>query len=288
MKRVFITGAKGQLGQALYMQLKDAANHELYLTSLHASDDTVKILDITDAAAVEAAITEFRPDIIINPAAMTAVDLCETEQEKAYSINALGPKHLAKAASRIGAKLIHISTDYIYDGQAGAPYTEGALPNPINVYGRTKLAGDTYVAKYCPDSLILHTSGLYGEGKNFVRTMLRLADEGKKIRVVSDQICTPTSAAELARVIIFLMETDGCGKYHATCEGSTSWHEFASAVFELAGKAVEVEAISTREYPTPAKRPMYSVLENKKLKDDYGYYMKEWKEALKEYMCDIK
>lgn len=285
MKRVFITGALGQLGRALNKLMRDESIYQLYLTdSSIGVDNTVKTLDITDEAAVEAEIMGFSPDIIINCAAMTAVDLCETEKEKAYSINALGPKYIAKVANRIGAKLIHISTDYVYDGQANMPYTEDSATNPINVYGSTKLAGDDYVTQYCSKAFVLHTAWVYGEGKNFVRTMLKLAEDRKKIGVVSDQIGTPTSALELARAILFLMETENYGKYHATCEGYTSWYEFASKIFELAGKNIEVEPIMTKEYPTPAKRPMYSVLDNKRLREEHGYFMKEWMEALKEYM----
>ena len=187
---------------------------------------------------------------------------------------------------QVDAKLIHVSTDYIYDGQAKSPYTEETKANPINIYGHTKLAGDNFVID-CPRLLYSIQLG-YMEGKNFVKTMLRLAKEGKKIRVVSDQIGTPTSALELARAIIFLMETDSYGKYHATCEGKASWYEFAQKIFEMAGLNIEVEAISTEEYPTPAKRPMYSVLDNKKLRECHSYYMKDWQEALKEYMDSIR
>lgn len=289
MKRIFITGAHGQLGLALSKLLNDTSKYQLYLTALNSGiDSTVNTLDITDKAKVESEIKGFTPHIIINCAAMTSVDLCETEEDKAYRINALGPKYIAKVASKIGAKLIHLSTDYVYDGQAKTPYTEDKEPNPINVYGRTKQLGDKYVMQYCPKSFVLHTAGVYGEGKNFVKTMLSLADEGKRIRVVSDQIVTPTSALELARAIIFLMDTDSYGKYHASCEGSTSWYEFAIKIFELAGIKVEVEPITSSEYPTPAKRPMYSVLDNKKLREKHGYYMKQWEEALKEYVDNIK
>ncbi|TAH64340.1 MAG: NAD(P)-dependent oxidoreductase, partial [Anaerolineaceae bacterium] len=191
MKRILITGARGQLGLALIKLLKDKQKYLLHLTDSRLDlDHKVNMLDITDEAAVKSEISDFLPDIIINCAAMTAVDLCESEQEKAYNINALGPKYIAQAASKVGAKLIHISTDYVYDGQAVTPYTEESEPNPTSVYGHTKLAGDNYVMSYCPNASILHTSGVYGEGNNFVRTMLRLADEGKNIRVVSDQTVT--------------------------------------------------------------------------------------------------
>lgn len=289
MNKILITGALGQLGHAIYGLLKDNPKYQLYLTDFHmADDDTIKQLDITDKESVEAHISWLVPDIIINCAAMTAVDLCETEQDKAYQINSLGPKYLAAVAKKVGAKLIHISTDYVYDGQATIPYTEKAQTNPLSVYGRTKLLGDNYVLEGCPKSFVIRTAWLYGKGKNFVNTMLRLADEGKNISVVSDQIGTPTSALELARVIIYLMETDSYGIYHATCEGYASWYDFAVEIFRLAGKRVDIEAITTLDYPTVARRPMYSVLDNKVLRDYHGYYMKGWKEALKEFLQEAK
>jgi dTDP-4-dehydrorhamnose reductase len=219
---------------------------------------------------------------------MTDVNLCETEQDRAYRINALGPKNIAMAAGTLGVKLIHISTDYVFDGKADVPYTEEAATNPISVYGKTKQAGDEFVQEFCNKFFILRTAWVYGEGKNFVKTMLRLAENNNKIRVVSDQYGTPTSALELARVIVFLMETDSYGIYHATCEGSTSWYEFAVAIMKEAGKSVEIEAIPTSEYPTPASRPMYSILENKALYERHGYVMRDWKDALHEYMINMK
>lgn len=285
MKRIMITGASGQLGLALYHLLKDIEEYQLYRTDALAREDgTISALDITDEKAVESYIEATKFDIIINCAAMTAVDLCESEQEKAYKINALGPKYLAQAAEATGAKLVHISTDYVFNGQATVPYIEEDEPNPTSAYGSTKQAGDEFVLKDCKKSFVLRTAWVYGEGKNFVKTMLRLADSGNKIRVVADQYGTPTSALELARVIIFLMETERYGIYHATGEGNTSWYEFAVAIFKEAGKTVEVEGIPTSEYPTPAKRPMYSILDNKALRERHGYTMMDWKDALKEYM----
>ncbi len=289
MERIFITGASGQLGLALNRLMSGQEEYRICRTDAVSSPDgEVQALDITDELAVQEAISGFDPDIIINCAAMTAVDLCETEQDKAYRINALGPKNLALAAEKCGAKLIHVSTDYVYDGQADKPYIETDATNPVSVYGRTKLEGDRFVSEICSKYFILRTAWVYGEGKNFVKTMLRLAEAGNHIRVVSDQYGTPTSALELAKVIIFLMETDSYGIYHTTCEGSTSWYEFAKIIFKLTGKTVEVEPIPTSEYPTPAKRPMYSVLENKALKDRHGYYMKDWTKALEEYMKDYR
>lgn len=285
MKRIMITGASGQLGLALHHLLKDKEEYQLYRTDAMAREDgTISALDITDEKAVENYIEATKFDIIINCAAMTAVDLCESEQEKAYKINALGPKYLAQVAEATGAKLVHISTDYVFNGQATVPYIEEDEPNPTSAYGSTKQAGDEFVLEACKKSFVLRTAWVYGEGKNFVKTMLRLADSGNKIRVVADQFGTPTSALELARVIIFLMETESYGIYHATGEGNTSWYEFAVAIFKEAGKTVEVEGIPTSEYPTPTKRPVYSVLDNKALRERHGYTMMDWKDALKEYM----
>lgn len=285
MKRIMITGASGQLGLALQQLLKEKEEYQLYRTDTIAREDgTITALDITDEKAVQDYVKAIKPDIIINCAALTAVDLCECEQEKAYQINALGPKYLAQAAQEAGAKLVHISTDYVYDGQATVPYTEEDKPNPASVYGRTKLVGDEFALEVCTRTFILRTAWVYGEGKNFVKTMLRLADSGNKVRVVADQFGTPTSALELARVIVFLIDSESYGIYHATCEGSTSWYEFAVAIFKEAGKTVDVEAIPTAEFLTPAKRPMYSVLDKKALRDRHGYRMMDWEDALKEYM----
>jgi dTDP-4-dehydrorhamnose reductase len=159
------------------------------------------------------------------------------------------------AAQQCGAKLVHVSTDYVYDGEAVRPYVETDAANPMSAYGRTKFAGDQFVEEFCDKAFILRTAWVYGEGKNFVKTMLRLAESGNKVRVVADQFGTPTSAMELARAIIFLMNTESYGIYHATCEGSTNWHEFAVTIFQMAGKDVPVEAITSNEYPVPAKRP---------------------------------
>ena len=287
MKRIMITGASGQLGLALYSLLKDKQEYELLRTDAISSEDgAVQALDITKEDEVKAYVEQMTPEIIINCAAFTAVDLCETEEDKAFRINALGPGYLAESAQKVGAKLIHVSTDYVFDGRASSPYTEDAPTHPASAYGRTKQAGDELVQKNCSRYFILRTAWVYGDGKNFVKTMLRLAQSGNKIRVVSDQFGTPTSALELARAIIFLMETESYGIYHATCEGSTNWYEFACTIFQAAGMDVEVEAISSSEYSAPAPRPMYSILDNKSLRERHHYYMKDWKEAFYEYMRD--
>ncbi len=285
MKRIMITGASGQLGLALFQLLKSQSQYELLRTDVFTSDDkAIQALDIANELEVKAYIEKNMPEIIINCAAFTAVDLCESQEDKAYQINALGPKNLANAAESINAKLVHVSTDYVFDGMAFEPYEEDFQTNPISAYGRTKQAGDVFVRANCSKFFILRTAWVYGEGKNFVKTMLRLAETNSKVRVVADQYGTPTSALELARAIIFLMETDSFGIYHATCEGSTTWYGFAQTIFQEAGIDITVEPISTSEYPTPAKRPMYSVLDNKALRERHGYYMKDWKEAFQEYL----
>jgi dTDP-4-dehydrorhamnose reductase len=289
MEKVLITGAGGQLGLAVNKVLRDTKDYTIYRTSqIGDAKENIQPFDITDEAAVNYLMDDLKPDIIINCAAFTAVDLCESEEDNAYRVNALGPKFLATAAERVGAKLVHISTDYVYDGQAGKPYIEGDSTNPISAYGRTKLAGDEFVEKCCKKFFILRTAWVYGEGKNFVKTMLRLADSGKQLRVVGDQFGTPTSALEIARVIAFLIKTESYGLYHTTCEGSTSWYAFAVEIMKEAGKEVHIKAISTSEYPTPAKRPMYSVLDNKALRERHGYVMKDWKDAFKEYRKDYQ
>lgn len=287
MTKIMITGASGQLGLALYGLLKDKPEYKLLRTdAVPGEDGAIQALDITKEDEVKDYVKQLAPDIIINCAAFTAVDLCETEEEKAFRINALGPGYLAEAAEMSGAKLVHVSTDYVFDGQASSPYIEDAPTNPASAYGRTKQAGDELVQKNCSRYFILRTAWVYGEGKNFVKTMLRLAQSGNKLRVVSDQFGTPTSALELARAIIFLMETESYGIYHATCEGSTNWYEFACTIFQAVGMEVEVEPISSSEYAAPAPRPMYSILDNKALRERHNYYMKDWKEAFYEYLRD--
>lgn len=284
MKRIMITGASGQLGRALYRCLVNNNQYKLFLSRSSQADEYISALNIAEQAAVDAYVDECKPDIIINCAAMTAVDLCESEQDKAYRINALGPKYLALAAERNGAKLIHLSTDFVFDGKASQPYTEEDTPNPISIYGKTKQAGDEFVQQLCKKHFIVRNAWMYGEGRNFVKTMLSLAETNRKIRVVADQFGTPTSALEVAKVIIYLMETEAYGIYHATNEGFTSWYEFAVIIFKEAGIKAEVEPILTSEYPTPAKRPAYSVLDNKALRERHGYIMTDWKLALHDYM----
>jgi dTDP-4-dehydrorhamnose reductase len=302
MAKIFLTGSNGQLGRALQSLFdKDPSVQVMYsmlehevaiwekeiLRDASGKRQQAIALDITDENSVMGAITAFEPDIIINCAAHTAVDLCESEPEKAYSLNAQGVEYLAKAASKVDAKFVQVSTDYVFDGTKEQIYTEEDSPNPQSVYGETKLQGEILAKRFCEKVFIVRTAWVYGDGKNFIKTMLRLSETNDTIRVVNDQHGSPTSALELARAILCIMDSEQYGIYHATCEGDTTWYEFAREIFRLASKEVNVVPITTKEYPTPAKRPGYSVLMNGNL-SKLGYTMKSWQEALEEYFSSIK
>lgn len=287
-RRIIVTGANGQLGRGINQILNQRMDFTIINADISETTAYCPIkLDIANPVAVMNLVRDIKPEIIINCAAHTAVDLCETDQENAYRINALGPKNLAVAAEALDAKLIHISTDYVFDGEGSSPYTEADTPNPTTVYGQTKLQGEEFVKELCNKYFIIRTAWLYGEGKNFVKTMLSLAEKGNPIRVVSDQSGCPTSVLELTRAIYYLMDTSCYGTYHGVCQGVTTWYDFAVEIFRLAGLNPEVIPVTSDEYKTAAKRPKYSVLEDKNLAD-MGYYMKPWAEALKEYMDNLK
>lgn len=286
MKKILITGANGQLGRELNQFFTGHADGiEILNTAVMPIEEkNIVAMDITDVQQTRNVITDFMPDVIINCAAHTAVDICESDKENAYKINAIGPKNLSLVAKEISAILVQVSTDYVFDGNSMKPYTEESPTNPQSVYGETKLAGEKFVEEICDKYFIIRTAWLYGDGKNFVKTMLRLAESQEEVRVVSDQYGTPTSAKELAKMIIYLINFDYYGIYHGTCEGSGSWADFAREIFKQAKKNTKVIPITTKEYPTPAKRPAYSILENKRLKELGGFTMKDWKDALTEYM----
>lgn len=279
MKKLLITGCNGQLGRAINKQYANT-NYELVNTD-------VAELDITNVDAVVSMMKEVKPYAIINCAAHTGVDACETDQDNAYRINAIGPRNLSIAATEVGAKMVHISTDYVFEGNATKPYNEFDSVNPQGMYGYTKLAGENFVKDFAKDYFIIRTAWLYGDGKNFAKTMLRLSETNEKVRVVGDQFGSPTSAAELAKMIAHLIPTQNYGLFHGTCEGACSWADFAKEIFRLAGKSTEVEAITTAEYPTPAVRPAYSVLENYMLKLTSDFSFVSWEEAIHEYMLNI-
>lgn len=280
MKKIFVTGCNGQLGRAInQVYAKEAAAGAVELINTDVCD-----LDITNIDDVMSMVEEKKPHVIINCAAHTNVNKCESDWDNAYRINAIGARNLSIAASRVGAKLIHVSTDYVFDGEGDKPYTEFDETVPCGAYGKTKLEGEKFVRQFTNRFFIVRTAWLYGDGNNFVRTMLKLSETNEEVRVVSDQFGTPTSAMELARMIHFIEPTENYGVFHATCEGSCSWADFATEIFRMAGKDTLVKYITTAEYPTPAKRPAYSVLDNYMLRLTTSYKMADWKEALAEYM----
>lgn len=277
MKKIIVTGCNGQLGRAVNLFFKDAADISFVNTD-------VGELDITNIDKVMELAREVEPYAIINCAAHTGVDACETEYDKAFKINAIGPRNLAIAARETGAKLMHISTDYVFDGKATKPYVETDATNPQGAYGSTKLAGENFVKEFADRYFILRTAWLYGDGKNFAKTMLRLSEDHDMVTVVGDQFGSPTSAAELTKAINALLFTENYGIFHATCEGSCSWADFAREVFRLAGKTTQVKAITTEEYGAAAPRPAYSVLENRMFKLTTDFMFADWHDAIAEYM----
>jgi dTDP-4-dehydrorhamnose reductase len=284
MKTILITGAKGQLGQAL-MHYADEYR------SVRFVPVDIQDVDITVLKDVNQLVNEVKPDILINCAAYTAVDKAESEEDKAFLVNAVGPKNLAIVSYDFDIPIVHISTDYVFNGigvqgQDGIvrPYREYDPVSPQTAYGRTKLQGELMTAQHNPRHYIIRTAWLYGEGHNFVRTMLRLASERDSIKVVNDQTGSPTSADELAKMILALIQTGQYGLYHGTCEGSCTWYEFTKEIFRLKGIKTEVIPITSQEYPTPAKRPEYSVLENYLLNHTTDIHFADWKDAIKRYL----
>ena len=285
-KKILLTGALGQLGRAIQRVYQDEVE---FIKTDVVEAEGVSVLDITDADAVEKIVSDNQIDVIINCAAFTNVDGCETQEDLAFNINANGPKNLAVSANNNNAKLIHVSTDYIFAGDGKKPYVETDEPAPVSAYGRTKLAGEQFVQSCCDKYFILRTAWLYGEGHNFVKTMLKLSDNHDEVSVVMDQLGTPTSALELARMIHALESTELYGIYHATCEGDTNWAAFAETIFKKAGKNTKVNYVTSAQYkemnPKSANRPAYSILENAALKRRLpSFSMAMWEDALDEYM----
>lgn len=274
--KVLVTGANGQLG---YDVVK-----ELQKQNIECCGVTRKDFDIIDFEATEKFITNYMPDMVIHCAAYTAVDKAEDEQGLCYLVNASATENIAQICKKIDAKMVYISTDYVFDGTKGGFYEVDDKPNPINVYGRTKLLGEQAVQKMLDKYFIVRISWVFGEhGNNFVKTMLRLGKEHKELNVVADQYGSPTYTADLAPLLIEMIKTDKYGVYHATNEGICSWAEFAEEIFKVAGMNVKVNHIATDEYPTKAKRPVNSRLSKEKLKGNFRE-LKEWKNALKEYI----
>lgn len=281
MKKLIITGSNGQLGKELQKMLKDSTEYELINTD-------VAELDITNLTDVLAFVEDVMPYAIINCAAHTGVDACETQIDLAYKINAIGPRNLAIAATKVQAKIVHVSTDYVFSGDGSRPYTEFDEVGPVGIYGKSKRAGEDFVKEFSSQYFIIRTAWLYGDGNNFVKTMLRLSATNPEVRVVCDQFGTPTSAYELAKAICYLVPSDNYGVFHGTCEGSCNWAEFAQEIFRLAGKDTKVIPIPSSEYVTPAKRPAYSIMENRMLKLTTDFEFADWKEAISRYMESLE
>ena len=279
--KVLVTGANGQLGSEIRELV---AMHE-DLETVFTDFDT---LDITNKEAVFNYCDTWKPEYIINCAAYTAVDHAEKDISKAYLLNALGPENLAKACCRSGARLIHISTDYVFDGTAYRPYNEDDKPNPQSTYGKSKLEGEENVAIICSSAIIIRTSWLYSSyGNNFVKTMIRLGTERDLLKVVFDQVGTPTYARDLASAIIGIIKKSATdtsmwkpGIYHYSNEGVCSWYDFAVGIHHLAGITCQTEPIESKDFPTLAKRPFYSVLNKSKIKSAFGINIPYWRQSL--------
>ena len=275
---ILITGCNGQLGSELRLLQSASANHTFFNTD-------VEELDITNQEAVDAFVAGHHIEGIVNCAAFTAVDLAETEREKCTTLNTLAPVYLATAIEKQGGWMIQLSTDYVFNGKSHRPYLEDDTPSPDSVYGSTKLASELGVSKFCKRSMIIRTAWLYSSfGKNFVKTMLRLGSEKEALGVVFDQVGTPTYARDLAKAIMDIIEKGiQPGVFHYTNEGVASWYDFAKCIHHIAGiNTCKVSPLHTEEYPTPAKRPPYSILDKTKIKQAYGLEIPHWEDSLRE------
>lgn len=275
--KVVVTGAKGQLGTDLMHLLADRG--------FEAFGYGREELDITNFSQVKQVIHEIYPDVVIHAAAYTKVDLAESEPDQAFAINAYGTRNVAVVSEQVGAKLVYVSTDYVFDGTANVPYHEFAPTNPLSVYGKSKLAGEQFVRDLHSKFFIVRTSWVFGNhGNNFVKTMLNLAQERDELMVVRDQVGSPTYTVDLANCILELIQTEKYGVYHVSNSGCCSWYEFAKAIFEEAGINVKVNPCTTKDFPRPAPRPAYSVLEHMALRLNGFKEMPNWRSSLKNFL----
>jgi dTDP-4-dehydrorhamnose reductase len=284
MIKILVTGGNGQLAQCL----KDVVNHQ---DELDVDFQNLPDLDITNKQQLESYFSNNELDYCINSAAYTAVDLAEEQSELAYTVNAEGPKNIAALCLKHNVKLIHLSTDFVFDGKKDTPYLETDTPNPLSVYGASKLQGEQNIQHNMDNYFIIRTSWLYSEyGNNFLKTMLKLSETHKQLNVVSDQIGSPTNAGDLAEFLIkiVLSSSTNYGVYHYSNLGAISWYNFACGIFTQFKRNVKIRPIKTKEYPTAAKRPMYSVLDTKKSENNFGCIIKKWRQALEEFQNDIK
>ncbi len=285
MKKILITGCNGQLGRAIRKEYEGEAD---FINTDVIDAEGITKLDISNVEETVGLVRETKPDVIINCAAATNVDGCEKDWDFAYKVNAIGPRNLSIAATETGAKLIHVSTDYVFPGTNPDPLTEFDQPGPISAYGKTKYEGERFVEQFAQRYFMLRTAWLYGDGKNFVKTMLSLSETHEELSVVGDQFGSPTSAVELAKMIHFLEPTENYGLFHATCEGQTNWADFTEEIMRLAGKKTKVNHVTSAQYkemnPASADRPAFSILENYMLKLTSDYRMVDWHDAIEVYM----
>ena len=275
--KIFLTGAEGQLGKELQRRLQGSD----FLPT------DVKELDITDADAVAAMIGKYRPDVVIHGAAYTQVDAAEEKIDLAYRVNAIGTQNIAMACRRVSATMIYISTDYVFDGKLGRAYTEIDQTNPLSIYGKSKYAGEVLARQATERLFVLRTAWLYGDGPNFVRTMMKLGQERDSLQVVNDQFGCPTGTTDLAEAVLRFSQTERYGTYHAVNTGVATWYEFACKIFELAGNTkVVVNPVTTAEFVRPAPRPAYSPMDTRLLTLALGWQMRPWQEALAGYLKD--
>ena len=277
--RVLVTGAAGMLGTELVA---------LFRREFDVTPADVAEFDMRDASATDAFVAEAKPAVIINCAAYTDVDGAEGDPEAAFDVNAGGAENIAAAAERVGARVVQVSTDYVFDGTGDTPYAETDEPRPLGVYGRSKFAGERKVAEACSDALIVRTAWLYGHaGPNFIERMLSLASSGRVLRVVDDQVGAPTNVRDLAGAILELIAVEATGVVNATNRGWCTWFEFAREILDLAGhEDIPVEPVTSQEFPRPARRPGYSVLSLARLVSLTGKEPRSWRDALAEYLAE--
>jgi len=291
--KLLITGAKGQLGLQIRSIIERGKSEIGEIDEIYKNAEIIYVshdkLDITVLKDVLEYIEKYRPDIIINCAAYTNVDRCESDIDTAFKVNAIGPRNLAIAAQKVGAKLLHVSSDYVFSGTGSVPFREYDIPQPISVYGKTKLLGEQYVREFCDKYFIVRTAWLYGKyGKNFVYTILNTAKEKGYLEVVNDQRGNPTNAEDLAYHILKLVLTDEYGIYHCTGKGECSWYDFACKIIEYADIKCTVVPITSDKINRAAKRPFYSSLDNMMLRCTIGDKMRNWEDALKAFIDDLK
>jgi len=279
--KIAIIGSNGQLGS----DLSAVFSKENEVVGLNHSD-----IEVVDLDNVKSVLTTVKPDVVLNTSAYHNVPLCEQNPDQAFAINGKGVLNLAKVCTDIDAKFVHYSTDYVFDGMKKKPYTETDYCNPLNVYGVTKLSGESFALNYASRPYVVRISGIYGKvpcrakGGNFITTMLKLAKEKPEVRVVNDEVLTPTPTSAIAANTLGLLSTDAYGLYNMTCEGETSWYEFASAIWEIMKLQTPLYAASVNDFPLVVKRPFYSVLENHNLKTIGKNQMPYWKDALTEFL----